>query len=80
MMYSKKKIGDDSKLFYSHTKNKREDIIDQPDEDFEYGSNSILLDQIDKYKKRNHYLRKSFITIDSANRETIDRVMNTSRR
>ena len=70
-MSSKKKIGDESKLFYSHSR-KDEDI----EEDFEYGSNSILSDQIDKFKKRNHYLRKSFITIDSANRELVDRVIS----
>lgn len=73
MMSSKKKIGDESKLFYSHNKNK---IDDEFEDNFEYGSNSILVDQIDKFKKRNHYLRKSFITIDSANRETVDRVIS----
>lgn len=73
MMSSKKKIGDESKLFYSHNKSK---IDDEIEDEFEYGSNSILIDQIDKFKKRNHYLRKSFITIDSANRETVDRVIS----
>ena len=71
-MSSKKNIGDGSKLFYSHQKGKKENDID---DDIEYGSNSILMDQIDKFKKRNHYLRKSFITIDSVNRETVDRVI-----
>jgi len=70
-MSSKKKIGDESKLFYSHSR-----IDEDIQEDFEYDSNSILLDQIDKFKKRNHYLRKSFITIDSTNRELVDRVIS----
>ena len=53
MMSLKKKIGDESKLFYSHAKSKKEN--DDAEYEFEYDSNSILIDQIDKYKKRNQY-------------------------
>lgn len=64
-MSSRKQIDDqitrDEQIFYT---NKLDDE-DELDEDIQPLRNSIVEDQFDRFKKRNHYLRKTTVTIDS---------------
>jgi hypothetical protein len=57
-----------SSVFYSNSlKNNNEERIDNL-------RNSIVDDQFDLFQKRNHYLRKSVVLIDSINREDNDNI------
>ena len=63
-----------SHIFYNNSQNNDEEYrsVDEPD----FRPNTMLEDQYTKFKKRNHYLRKSVVMVDSDYRDTNDKVIS----
>lgn len=61
-MNNKDTVSQASSIFYTNSLNQNNN------ENINELSNSIIEDQFERFKKRNHYLRKSVIAIDSKNR------------
>ena len=59
---NKDTVSQASSIFYTNSLNQNNN------ENINELSNSIIEDQFERFKKRNHYLRKSVIAIDSKNR------------
>ena len=60
-----------SSIFYTNT------LLKKNDDKLPELRNSILEDQFDAFKKRDHYLRRSAVVIDSTNRRRIDTIQST---
>ena len=65
-----------SHIFYNNTQNNETDEeyrgVDEPD----FRPNTMLEDQYAKFKKRNHYLRKSVVMVDSNYRDKNDTIIS----
>jgi hypothetical protein len=64
-----------SQIFYNNTQNNDDEEyrgVDEPD----FRPNTMLEDQYTKFKKRNHYLRKSVVMVDSNYRDINDTVIS----
>lgn len=65
-----------SHIFYNNAQNNETDEeyrgVDEPD----FRPNTMLEDQYAKFKKRNHYLRKSVVMVDSNYRDKTDTVVS----
>jgi len=67
-MNNNNNVSQSSSIFFTNSLNQN------GNENMNELSNSIIEDQFDRFKKRNHYLRKSVIAIDSKNRLLRDNI------